>query len=75
MTAFAAASPLDLMPDPATVAVCFTCRKRVVERESGSGGTCPDCGVPVARLSSRLPLPPRDNVRGWDALREVCDVD
>lgn len=63
------------MPDPGIVAVCFVCRRRIAAREVGIREACPDCGGPLQRVSARLPLPPRDNVRGWDALAEVCYAD
>lgn len=54
--------------------MCFACR-RVVRRPIDFDGEvpCVECGAPCRGIGYRIPVPPRDNPRAWESLRDSLD--
>ena len=51
--------------------VCFDCRSAVRRNTAFHGEVpCPICGKECAYLGYKIPVPPKQKVREWSALRE-----
>ena len=51
--------------------VCFNCRSAVRRNTAFRGEvSCPVCGKQCAYLGYKIPVPPKQKVREWSALRQ-----